>query len=522
MPRIVLSPILTLALAAPLVAQQASSQVSSQRTSPPPEPVRAAAATITEADVRRRIGVIAHDSMMGRDTPSPGLEKTARWVADQFQSFGLKPGGDSGSFIQRYTIATTRFHGAASSVVVRAGDATATARFDVDARYAGDGPVPARPVTGDVVLVGGRLDQQAIEEAAGTLRGRVVLFVFDYTKPVAPQAELLQAAYAQGPAAVAIVSNRDSAAFAQRIRQQGPGVRTGPAYEGTAAPAVEVHERALATVLRAAGVDLARVRASAVAEVRPLAGATATLALRDTVLQAVTAPNTVGILEGSDPALKNEYVFFTAHMDHIGVTRGRPDSINNGADDDASGTAGVVELAEAFSRPGARPKRSLVFMTVSGEEKGLWGSEWYAEHPTVPVAQTVAAINMDMIGRNWKDTIVAIGQEHSDLGATLARVNAAHPELGIRVIDDIWPEEQFYFRSDHFNFARKGVPILFFFNGVHRDYHQPSDELAKIDAEKEARVLRMVYWIGQDVANAASRPQWNEESRRRIVEGEGR
>ncbi|HVE77523.1 MAG TPA: M28 family peptidase [Gemmatimonadaceae bacterium] len=512
MRRLALPLLSALALAAPrtpLAAQLAPQQ---------PEPLRRAAETIAEADVRRRIGVIAHDSMMGRDTPSPGLEKTARWVADQLQSFGLKPGGDSGTFFQRYTIATTRFNAGASSVVLRAGNATATARFDTDARYA-EGGTPARPVTGDVVLLGGRLDQRAIEGAA--LRGRVVLFVMDYTKPVVPQAELLQVAYGQGPAALAIISNRDSAGFAQRLRQQGLMALTAPVYDRPAIPAVEVREPVFVPVLRAAGVDLARVRASTVPEVRPLAGATATLTLRDTVLQSVTAPNTIGILEGSDPVLKNEYVFFTAHMDHIGITRGAPDSINNGADDDASGTVGVVELAEAFSRPGARPKRSLVFMTVSGEEKGLWGSEWYAEHPTVPLAQTVADINMDMIGRNWKDTIVAIGQEHSDLGATLARVNAAHPELGIRVIDDIWPEEQFYVRSDHFNFARKGVPILFFFNGVHRDYHRPSDEPAKIDAEKEARVLRMVYWIGQEVANAAARPQWNEESRKRIVEGVG-
>ena len=230
------------------------------------------------------------------------------------------------------------------------------------------------------------------------------------------------------------------------------------------------------------------------------------------------APNSIGVLEGTDPVLKHEYVLFTAHMDHIGITPGAADSINNGADDDASGTVGVIELAEAFSQPGARPKRSLVFMTVSGEEKGLWGSEYWSEHPTVPIKNVVADLNMDMIGRNWADTIVAIGREHSDLGATLAKVNTEHPELRMTAIDDRWPEERFYFRSDHYNFARKGVPILFFFNGVHPDYHQPSDSPDKLDAEKESRILRLVYYLGREVANGAQRPQWNPESYREIVE----
>jgi Zn-dependent M28 family amino/carboxypeptidase len=240
--------------------------------------------------------------------------------------------------------------------------------------------------------------------------------------------------------------------------------------------------------------------------------------MKETVTSSLAAPNTVGILEGTDSKLKNEYIVFSAHMDHIGITPGQRDSINNGADDDASGTVGVIELAEAFSQPGARPKRSLIFLTVSGEEKGLWGSEYFASNPPVPIKQIVADINIDMIGRNWPDTIVAIGKEHSDLGATLNRVNAAHPELRMTAIDDRWPEERFYFRSDHYNFARKGVPILFFFNGVHEDYHAVTDSPDKINSEKEARILKLLFYLGQEVANAPSRPKWNPESYKEIVE----
>jgi Zn-dependent M28 family amino/carboxypeptidase len=274
----------------------------------------------------------------------------------------------------------------------------------------------------------------------------------------------------------------------------------------------------VAPALRAAKLDLRAVRADSAPVYRELRTLRATLELRDSVLQSLTAPNTIGILPGSDPVLRREYVVFSAHMDHIGITPGQPDSINNGADDDGSGTTGVIELAEAFSRPGARPKRSLIFLTVSGEEKGLWGSRYFSEHPPVPLERVVADINIDMIGRNWRDTIVAIGKEHSDLGATLERVNRAHPELHMTAVDDRWPEERFYFRSDHYNFARKGVPILFFFNGVHEDYHRVTDSVDKINSEKESRILKLLFYLGQDIGNAAERPKWNPESYREIVE----
>ena len=129
----------------------------------------------------------------------------------------------------------------------------------------------------------------------------------------------------------------------------------------------------------------------------------------------------------------------------------------------------------------------------------------------------VANLNIDMVGRNWTDTIVAIGKEHSDLGEALAAVNAEHPELGMTAIDDPWPEERFYMRSDHYNFARRGVPILFFFNGTHEDYHEPSDEPDKIDAEKTARIGRLIFHLGLEVANRTERPRWNPESYRAIV-----
>ncbi len=492
-----------------------AAQAPTPAESPGDAPLARAAATITAADVAGRIGIIAHDSMQGRDTPSRGLELTAEYVADQFRRFGLTPGGENGGWVQRYAVTRRRLQPAESRVVFRMGDASAVARFDRTARYS-RGTVPDQPVTGAAVLLGGTLTADQV--SALPLEGTIVLYAPSLS-PVSVQngVQVERALRLEAPEAVVLISHLDSAGFAARLPRSAPA-RTAIDLNVSNPLFVEVTEAALPGVLRAAGVDLAEVRGARRAVVRELPGLTVRLELKDSVLSRLTAPNTVGILEGSDPVLKREYLIYSAHMDHIGITPGRPDSVNNGADDDASGTAGVIELAEAFSRPEARPRRSIVFLTVSGEEKGLWGSRYFSEHPTVPMEQVVANLNLDMIGRNWRDTIVAIGKEHSDLGATLERVNAAHPELRMTAIDDRWPEERFYFRSDHYNFARKGVPILFFFNGVHDDYHQVTDSPDKIDAEKESRILRLLFYLGQEIANAGARPKWNPESRAEIVE----
>jgi hypothetical protein len=485
--------------------------------------VAAAVGSITPADVARRVNIIAHDSMGGRDTPSPGLDKTAAYVASEFRRFGLKPGGDSGSFVQRYAIMRRQVDTAGTRLAV-GGARTAALRIGAD--YYGMTPLLERQVAGPVVVFAGPPDSanvlagQAVNgawvvvmAAAGRGRGGIVA---DFAT--------VEAASNAGAAGVILVSNRSDADWQGRA---GRALRPGVAVAGEDAGAawgvvLELRDAAAASAL---GIDPAALRAATRRSARTLTGVTLTFRGRYTVLSRVTAPNTVGILEGSDPVLKNEYVVYSAHMDHVGIagqsagcTAREADFICNGADDDASGTVAVIEAAEAFSQLRPRPKRSMIFLTVSGEEHGLWGSAYFAEHPPVPLTSIVANLNLDMVGRNWKDTIVAIGKEHSDLGATLNRVAAAHPELRMQPIDDIWPDERFYFRSDHYNFARKGVPILFFFNGVHADYHQVSDHPDKIDAEKESRIVKLVFYLGLEVANAAERPKWNPQSYKQIVE----
>jgi len=184
----------------------------------------------------------------------------------------------------------------------------------------------------------------------------------------------------------------------------------------------------------------------------------------------------------------------------------RRDSIFNGADDDGSGTVVMLEIAEQLVSQ--RPARSIIFISLQGEEAGLRGSRCFVEHPTVPLEKIVANINLDMIAYNAPDSIVVIGKDYSSLGETMNRLNAANPDLGLIAADDIWPEERFFFRSDHYNFARKEIPALFFFSGVHRCYHRPCDEPDFIDADKAARVATLALYTIREIANADARPTW--------------
>lgn len=227
------------------------------------------------------------------------------------------------------------------------------------------------------------------------------------------------------------------------------------------------------------------------------------------------APNAVAVLRGSDPELAQTWVVFTAHMDHVGV--GSPDesgdSIYNGADDDASGTAALLEIAEAFALLPDRPARSVAFVAVSGEELGLLGSRAFLTDGGIPAARMVANINMDMIGRNAPDSVVAIGMPYSSLGTRLEEVVSNRPGLGLSVVDDPWPEEQFFFRSDHYNFAAEGIPAIFLFAGVHEDYHRPSDSAERIDAGKIARVATAAFLLGLEIARDPEPPRWTAAGR---------
>ncbi len=485
--------------------------------------VQRAVRTITPADVVHRIGVIADDSMLGRATPSPQLEQVARYIAGEFKRFGLKPLGDSGTFIQHYPIARQQIDLTKSVMTIATGASTMTFKIGTDVNFM-NGGLPHTDPTGHVVLLLGERDTLNLLAGADVKGAWVALVLTSSEKGVAVDRRPINAALQAGAVGVLLITNRSDAQWQARLgRLHGEAQYLGgmPVSLTDEDPWLEIRD---ATAASALGIDPAALRADQAPSVRRLDAVTITAHLEPVALAPLRAPNVIGMLEGSDPTLKSEYVLLTGHMDHLGtpgsgqgcVAKGA-DSICNGADDDASGSIGVVELAQAFTQLTPRPKRSLVFMTVSGEERGLWGSTYYVEHPAVPLAQTVADLNTDMIGRNWADSIVVIGKEHSDLGATLNRVSAEHSELHMKPTDDIWPEENFFARSDQITFARKGIPILFFTNGVHPDYHQVSDEVSKIDGEKESRIIKLDFYMTLAVANAAARPKWNPASYEKIV-----
>ncbi len=468
--------------------------------------------SITAEDVARRVGILANDSMRGRNTPSPELDQAAAWIGEEFGRMGLRPGGDDGGFIQRYTLRRVRLDTAASGVWGARGSAL---RFGRDAAVLNGASGPDGVEGHPILLTGAPTDPAQLQSLR--IEGRIVIWVMPSNAGGAANFAL-NGLLSRGPGAIVLVTPRPDATFRQQLRRTGQtSLRTG--WSSQRGPLiVEVREQGLARLLGEPGINPARAQ-SRTFESETLDDITLKVTAVSETVEETSAPNVVGILDGSDPLLKDEYLVFSAHMDHDGVRAPvNGDSIYNGADDNASGTVAIMELAEAFAHLTPRPRRSIIFLGVSGEEKGLWGSEYFAANPVAPIEQIVANVNADMVGRNWPDTIVVIGKEHSDLGETLNEVNAEHPELNMTAIDDIWPEENFYRRSDHFNFARRGVPILFFFNGTHDDYHRPSDHPELIDAEKESRIVKLMFYLGLEVAQRDARPQWDPASYATIVD----
>lgn len=210
--------------------------------------------------------------------------------------------------------------------------------------------------------------------------------------------------------------------------------------------------------------------------------------------------NVLGLLPGYDPALKNEVVVVGAHYDHIGIKNGQ---IYHGADDNASGTAGMLEIAEAFSEMPTLPRRSVLFAAFSAEEVGLLGSEFYVKHPVIPLTQTVAMINLDMISRNEDNTVSVIGSNHSP---ELYEINlAANDEIGLQFL---YNGERYFSRSDQFNFAKYKIPVLFYNTDTHKDYHRPTDTFEKINPEKMAKISRLAYLVAWELANSNQRPTY--------------
>jgi hypothetical protein len=456
---------------------------------------------IVASDMRARISFLASDLLLGRATPSRGLDIAANYVRAEFARFGLE--SPRGGLLQRYQLAVSEISPGWSLALRRSGRSVAL-------RHREDFwgvPWTAGTVEGDARFVGAHVPSSPAETSE-------TVWIAYLTRSTTPRA-WLEAATRAGAVGLVLVVAGEVGPHVQDWLEEGE-----PVYElgevESRLPAVLLLEQSLAAALERLGVALEPSADSLLLgrhEVRIQLSASLSA-------EVITAPNVVGIVPGGDERLREEIVLVSAHMDGLGVGPAVDgDSIYNGADDNASGTAAVLEVAEALASLSRKPKRSVAFLALSGEERGLLGSAAFVENPPIPLERVVANLNIDMIGRNWEDTISVIGKPYSTLGELVDSVAAAHGELGMAVVGDRWPSQGFFFRSDHFNFARKGIPAVFFFNGVHEDYHQPSDEIDKINFEKAARIGRLVFEIVLAVANAEEPPRWYSDARAAIVEG---
>lgn len=493
---------------------------------------RAAAEKITAAQMKDYLYYVASDEMEGRDTPSKGLDLTAKFIGTMLSRWGFKPAGDDGTFFQKIALKREFLDEKASSVSINGENlvygedvfrVSGTGNDPINAPfvYVGDGwmvkskglnPYAGLDVKGKIVVaysegpIGGRslvpMPQGVTQADLTGKRGEDWADVMTYSSANGAAAVvILPSKFLQeNMAGLKAMFGRSRASVEKLARPQAnPAMRPVPTFI--------VSPKATESIFKGEQNPLT-------AKVQPYALADGKKANFTLVTKAETlwTQNVVAIWEGSDPKLKNEMVAVGAHYDHVGMNPNTPgdDKISNGADDDGSGTVAVLAMAEALANAKARPKRSVLLVWHCGEEKGLWGSDYFNKFPTVDIKNVIAQLNIDMIGRSRKsddskpankdlsgeNSIYVIGSQmmSSTLGNISDGVNKAYLNLDYdKRYDDPKDTNRFFFRSDHFNYALNGIPIVFWFDGVHEDYHRVSDHADKIDYAKMEKVTRTIF-----------------------------
>jgi hypothetical protein len=495
--------------------------------------------TIAAEQLRTYLSFIASDEMEGRDTPSRGLDTTAKFIALNLTRWGFRSAGDDGTFFQKIALKRDQLDPAKTSAEINRQE------FNF-----GDDFVPnpiAGTLSGPMVFAGSGwvVKSKNIDSYQGVdVKGKIVVIVGQGFPKGITRADLSgtmgvdwsnPALYAQQHGAKGVIALPD-AIITQTWEQQRQRVLL-PARAAVERFQTQNNNPVVPTVLLSAKMANALFEgekfdaATLIARVQngeqvPAFDLSANKNVNITIAvkpDRPTTQNVVAVWEGGDPVLKNEYVAVGAHYDHIGICApGAADPICNGADDDGSGTTALLAMAEAISHAKARPRRSVLFVWHCGEEKGLWGSRYFTDYPTIPLDRIVTQLNIDMIGRSKKDgdtdprnanltgpnAIYVIGSKmmSTELGELTESVNKSFLNLQFDYrYDDPADPNRFFFRSDHYNYARKGIPIVFFFDGVHEDYHRPGDEVQKIDFQKMEKVARTVYLMLWELANRAAR-----------------
>jgi hypothetical protein len=496
--------------------------------------------TIAANQIRDYLTFIASDEMEGRDTPSRGLDLTAKFLAMNLTRWGFKPAGDNGSFFQHIELQRNRADSGQTKVEINGRTLTAGTDY---LPVAGAGNV-----SGQLVFAGSGwfVKSKEIDAYKGIDPSGKIAVIFgapnSFPRGVA-RADLGKAGvdsinpvdYARNKGVVGIIYVPDFQYLANwqrnraRIMERGSTVVTKFQTQSNAPlPSIVITPETANAIF--AGEPQS---ASTIFNASYGNGLPSSFLMRDqkSVTMNVTnnsetvpTQNVVAVWEGSDPLLKAEYVALGAHYDHVGsgCARTATDNICNGADDDGSGTTALLGMAEALAKAPARPKRSILFVWHAGEEKGLWGSRYFTEFPTVPLNQIVAQINIDMIGRSKKEgdtsranaeltgpnAIYLIGSTmmSTELGEIVNTVNKSYLNITFDTkYDDPKDPNRFFFRSDHYMYARKGIPIIFFFDGTHEDYHGVGDTAEKIDYQKMEKVTRTIYMTLWEIANRPAR-----------------
>jgi hypothetical protein len=500
--------------------------------------------TIAAKQLRDYLTFIASDEMEGRDTPSRGLDTTAKFLAMNLDRWGFKPAGDEGSFFQRIDLRRDRADGGQTKVDYSGRTLVAGTDF---IPVGGSGNV-----SGQLVFAGNGwfIKSKDIDAYKGVdPKGRIAVI---FGTPNMPPRGITRADfgkqgeefmnpsdYARSKGVVGLIYVPDFQYFAnwqrnrQRLMERGSTVVAKFQAQSTSTPLPSIvispetanllftGERQTASGIFNASYGSTGTALPASFLISDQKKITMSVANNTEI---VPTQNVVAVWEGSDPVLKAEYVALGAHYDHVGS--GCPpvgnDTICNGADDDGSGTTALLGMAEALAKAPVRPKRSVLFVWHCGEEKGLWGSRYFTEYPTVPLNQIVAQLNIDMIGRSKKegdtnprnseltgpDAVYLIGSTmmSTELGEIVNSVNKSYLNITFDTkYDDPNDPHRFFYRSDHFNYARKGIPIIFFFDGEHEDYHRAGDTADKIDYQKMEKITRTIYMTLWEIANRPAR-----------------
>jgi hypothetical protein len=462
-----------------------------------PDAIAPAAADIDSGRIRHHVEVLAHDSMRGRATPSRELELAAAYVGRQLASYGLQP--VFGDYITRYVVLELERDASATSLRRRGGAALELG----EGLLTRGGSTPAGGITAPLVILRGD-PASAGEIAADDVRGRIAIVTLP--EPRSGMTNAFWTMVRNLPAsaeAYIIVSEASDSAWQARLKATLEPRFAVPADTGVALPLLEIRPEAAQQVLGAsfdvraalndAGGSFTATRLDDV-EVRLRAPLVVTAILE--------APGVAAVIPGRDPARAADYVVLSAHMDHLGVAA--DGAVYNGADDNASGVATLLEVAR-IAAAGRAPKRPLLFLLPSGEEEDLWGSRSFVARLDSAGATPIANLNVDMIGRNAPDTVHLVGEPHSNLADWVRRAAQYHP-AGIRLAGDVWPDADFFSRSDQYSFHEAGVPALFIFAGPHADYHRVSDDAATLDYAKLARVGRLVLDAAMLLAESDSVP----------------